>query len=251
MQTTFYCGRYPVNGNNKTNSGGNVNIERRLKEAFPEKSFLQEIFHLEGVEKQEQITITSLSAGGKTSCAEGLSKHFPEYKMLSGGKIMRAKAEQLGMKIEAFAEYNRKHPELGYDKECDVEIYKAGLTHPQMIVEARLAHCFVPTAFHVYLHCPLSVRAYRRYLQLRKKDPDVKLGAVMRDLKRRDENDRIRYETLYPGCMWEEGDYDLSISTYENSPEKVVELIIAGYTAWLKSASKTSAHELVGSFLKF
>ncbi len=186
------------------------------------------------------ITITSLTAAGKTSLMKALKVKFESGKIkmnfISAGGIMRDIAKESGfLSIEAFAKHNRDHPEDGYDLECDNRVRKIGEKDHQ-VIEGRLPHIFVPKGFHILLRCPLEVRAWRRYEW---QNPDeLSLNDVMWSIAQRDDDDQLRYETLYPGCIWADSDFNLIIDSSIMTIDEEVRAIILGWRKWLVRNNK-------------
>jgi Cytidylate kinase len=144
---------------------------------------------------------------------------------------MRAKAAELGMSIEEFARYNREHPEKGYDKWCDDTIEQLA-KHNWVVVEGRLPHIFMPYAYRIKLVCSDEIRAVRRQAQ---EFPDLTFEEVLQRIKERDGNDNARYETLYPGCLWRDGDFDLVVNTERPTPEQTLYYVLREYESFIKS----------------
>lgn len=181
------------------------------------------------------ITITSLTAAGKTSLTDALKRKFKlrniKMDFISAGGIMRNLAKDLSFSsIESFVRHSVVHPKDGYDRMVDDQVRKIGENDHQ-IIEGRLPHIFVPKGFHIFLRCPLEVRAWRRYEWQNLKG--LSLGGVTRRIVERDWNDQIRYESLYPGCIWDECDYDLIIDSSAMTVDEEVRAIIHGWRRWL------------------
>jgi len=175
------------------------------------------------------ITITSETGVGSTTAINGLSERLGGmWRYVSGGGIMRRFAHELGMTIEAFAAHAREHPERGFDALCDKAMAEYGKQN-YTVLEGRLPHVFVPHAFHVRLMCPYGTRAMRRY-----KDSDgISRKEVERRIRERDQNDRERYDKLYPGWAWPDSDFDCVVPTI-GPPKYVVETILAEHARWQK-----------------
>lgn len=181
------------------------------------------------------FTITSLTGAGKSSLIEGLKKEFVsrniKMNFISVGGIMRNYAKELGFSsVEEFSRYNLKHPEDGHDKKCDASISRIGEKNYQ-VIEGRLPHIFVPKGFHIILDCPLEIRSKRRYEW---QNPDkLSFDEVKRLIEQRDKDDRMRYEALYPGCIWPYCDFDLVIDSSVLSIKEEVKAIFAGWNKWI------------------
>lgn len=181
------------------------------------------------------ITITSLTVAGKSSLMEVLKIKFRlrniKMDFISAGGIMRNLAKDLGFSsIDDFARHNAENPGNGYDWLVDEQVRRIGENDHQ-IIEGRLPHIFVPKGFHIFLRCPLEVRVWRRYEW---QNPEgLSFEGVMRQVIERDESDQIRYESLYPGCIWKEYDYDLIIDSSSMTVDEEVRAIIRGWRRWL------------------
>lgn len=184
---------------------------------------------------EHQISITSLTGAGSSSLVSALGKrlHDQPYRWISGGGLMRERASQLGMSIDEFARYNRKHPEEGHDQWCDESIARMAQSD-WMICESRLSHYFMPKAFKVVLECSLGTRARRR----QKDQPDRSVADVMQKINERDKNDRMRYELLYPGCMWDVKQFDLLLSSESASPDQLAGYLIEEHDKWVRALSR-------------
>ncbi len=178
-----------------------------------------------------QISITSQTGVGKSSLFKVLKNKLVDsrYRWVSAGGLFRGKASELGMTVEQFAEYNRLHPEKGYDKWVDDTITKMAESD-WMICESRLSHFFMPRAFKVLLKCDINTRAERR----QKDFPDKSLEEICQAIEERDKNDNARYEKLYPGCLWEGEKFDLVLNTEVMSPEVLASQLVSEYELWQK-----------------
>jgi len=177
------------------------------------------------------ITITGKTGVGTTTAMSELQKilGITPYRWVSGGGIMRGFARNMGMTIEEFTDYCSTHTKEGYDRKCDRQIERFG-RQDYCIVEARLGHVFVPSAFHVLLKCNTLIRAERRKTEFLGKS----VLQVVDIISKRDEYDDLRYQTLYPGCLWPESDFDLVIDT-ELIPANLVDSVILGaHSEWVQ-----------------
>ncbi len=180
---------------------------------------------------EHQISITSETGAGKSSLFKALKNKLVDsrYRWVSGGGLFRGKANELGMTVEQFAEYNRLHPEKGYDKWVDGTITKMAESD-WMICESRLSHFFMPGAFKVLLKCDINTRAERR----QKDFPGKSLEEIRQAIEERDKNDNARYAKLYPGCLWEKEKFDLVLSTEVMSSEVLAGQLVSEYELWQK-----------------
>jgi len=185
------------------------------------------------------ITITSLTGVGASSTVKSLHDQLsPLWRIVSAGDIMRGYAAEKNMTIEDFAASNRANPAQGYDHRCDADIVSY-CKQNHTVTEGRLPHFFAPNAFHVLLTCPTRVCAERR-----KSDPMYKhlsVEEIERLIIRRDEDDRARFEQLYPGCMWNENDnrFDRVFTTEFISAVSIASNIVICHKAWLKGLDES------------
>jgi cytidylate kinase len=143
---------------------------------------------------------------------------------------MRAFAASLGMTIREFAEHNRQHPELGYDKKCDQWLNILG-SHDFVIAEGRLPHIFIPKAYHVLFVCDEDTRVAKRAQQDNRSSEEVQ-----RDLRLREAADNERYVSLYgPNVLWQNDEYDLVVNSSMLSPRDIVDTIRAEHIKWIQS----------------
>lgn len=164
------------------------------------------------------------------------------WRFVSAGDIMRQAAKRHSITIEHLAKLCREDPaQMPEDERCDRMIEDFGRQN-YVVAEGRLVHVFVPSAFHVLLTCPLEVRAERRHTDSR--DTGLDLEEVTRLIRVRDEDDRARYEKMYPGCLWPSESFNLVIDTRECAPEQVVRAIEIGHTGWVHDNADAIAHSV-------
>ena len=169
------------------------------------------------------ITITGATGVGTSTALNGLRGALGmPWRFVSGGSIMREFAVKNAMSIEEFAAHNREHPEEGWDRKCDDMLAAFGRQN-FTVIEARLAHAFVPHAFHVLLVCDIATRARRR---------PADFESALSRILRRDDDDVYRYAKLYPGCLWSVDDFDLVIDTAREVPAAVCKSIIMSHAVW-------------------
>lgn len=171
-----------------------------------------------------QISITSLTGAGSSSLLQGLKEVLGEktHLYLSMGDLMRQRATEVGMSIEELAAFNKEHPEAGHDRWCDGELQKRAERN-FLICEGRIPHIWMRYACKVLLVCDLDIRAERRRLQ---KYPDLSVAEVRDLITKRDDDDRLRYDVMYPGWNWCQGQYDVVINTGQCSKENSVRFLL-------------------------
>ncbi len=113
---------------------------------------------------RNQISITGKSGVGTSTLVTELRNHFidPRWRWVSAGEIFRRRGAEFGFPdINAFAAFNRLHPEAGHDKWCDEQIAEAAKSDG-VVGEGRIVQHFMPWAFHVLVICGTKVCAERR-----------------------------------------------------------------------------------------
>lgn len=172
-----------------------------------------------------QITITSESGVGSSSTLAQLRLSLGDkFEYMSGGDAMREIAKNYDLPIEEFVNFLHEHPEI--DHEIDNK-QRQFAEENYRVIESRLAHVFCPHGFHVLLTCCPKERARRLTKKL-----NLPFNECLKQTIERDANDRKRYSKIYPGSLWPQADFDHVISTEENPPEIVAQIIIGGLFAW-------------------
>lgn len=167
------------------------------------------------------ITVSGLPGCGKTTVAKLLSEEL-RLKYVSAGELFRDMAKKKNMSLSEFGEYSKTHPEV--DKEIDagqLEIAKSG----DAVMEGRLCGWFAKTnniaALKVWLNASPKIRAER--IAKREK---IDIDAAMKDLKQREDCERVRYEKLYRVNMSNPLIYNMIIDASRKTPEEICKLII-------------------------
>lgn len=184
-----------------------------------------------------QLAITGSSGCGKTTLMKILEENLRAvgYVFASGGKITRELQVELGYKtIGEFVRFLAGQADQKYDREIDQRLINLAKHMPQFVLEARLAHVFVPNGFKVLLTCPLAVRAER----VCGKSGGRAFEKACKELQERDRKDRERNQRRNPGCIWRHKDFDLVLSTEKHSPRELFGKIVAGHAVWLKKHGK-------------
>ena len=186
------------------------------------------------------ITITSASAVGSSTTIKHLKVELPPfYRFVSGGGIMRQFARDNKMEIEEFRAHLLKSGDQSYDRRVDEMQEQFGLQN-FTVTESRLAHYFMPFAYHVLLTCPLDVRAERRA-----KEEGHLVKMVSDEIAQRDHDDEKCYRLLYgDDCLWSSDKFDLVIDTHTNTPPSVVANILEGHAVWREKMSSKLSYDV-------
>jgi len=89
-----------------------------------------------------------------------------------------------------------------------------------VVAEGRFPHIWLPFAFRVLLICDLSIRARRKQPEF----SDLSLEEVREELFLRDRREEENANLVYPGCIWDNQDFDSRINTGQCTAE-----MAAGY----------------------
>ncbi len=180
-----------------------------------------------------QIAITSETGVGSSALLTALQKRnrHHEYRWESGGEIFRRMGRERGMEVGQFAAHCRAHPKEGNDKKLDAIIIEMAKVD-WLVCESRLAHIDMPEAFKILLVCDIELRIDRRH----RDQPHLTRAQVARGIYDRDHDDRIRYEALYPGCMWEPCKFDLVLDTgKDGGPDELADKVVLAHYHWAES----------------
>lgn len=181
---------------------------------------------------KNQISITADSKVGSTTTSKKLHEilGYAPWRWVNAGAIMRLFADELHMTIEEFATYSNTHLEEKFDERCDQMVAHFG-EHDYVISEGRLAHYFLPHAFHVRLVCDPKVRAERRSHDM----PGVPLDDVYKLIVERDRLNTERYIKIYgPDVLWPNEKFDLVLDTGIDTPDVIARKILDGHAEWAK-----------------
>ena len=188
----------------------------------------------------DSITITSASAVGSSTTISHLKVELPSiYRFISGGGIMRQFARDNKMRMEQFRAHLLKSGNESYDRRVDGMQEQFGLQN-FTVTESRLAHYFIPFAYHILLICPLEVRAERRA-----KDKGLSVEMIAEEIAQRDHDDEECYRRLYgDSCIWSPEKFDLVIDTHINKPPSVVTNILEGHARWKEKTVSKLCHDI-------
>ena len=172
------------------------------------------------------ITITGDLGSGKSTVSKILIERL-NYEYVYTGKIQREIANRYQMSTLELNQYAETHPEI--DEEIDAT-FKALNDSTDLIVDSRLAWFFIPNSFKVYLKCNLNVAANRiSNDRQRTSEQYISQEEAVRNIIARKESENKRYMELYGADCSKLSNFDLTIDTSFITPEKVADLIIAGY----------------------
>jgi len=176
------------------------------------------------------ITITGDLGSGKSTVSNILQNRL-YYDYIYTGKIQREIANRYQMTTLELNRYAETHPEI--DEEIDAT-FKALNDSNELIVDSRLAWFFIQKSYKVYLKTSVAVAANRiSNDRKRKNEKYLSKEEAIRDIISRKESENKRYLELYGVDCSDLSNFDLMIDTTFITPEKVADIILAGYMAWL------------------
>ena len=176
------------------------------------------------------ISITGDLGSGKSTVSNLLCKRL-NYDYIYTGKIQRKIANRYQMTTLELNQYAETHHEI--DAEIDAT-FKSLNDSTDLIVDSRLAWFFVPKSFKVFLQTDIIVSANRiSGDQQRENEKYLSKEDAVKNIIARKESENKRYMELYGANCSDLTNFNLVIDTSHITPEKVADMIIAEYNAWL------------------
>lgn len=185
------------------------------------------------------ITITGDLGSGKSTVSNILKERM-NYKYISTGYIQREIANRYQMTTLELNQYAETHPEI--DEEIDATFKELNDAN-EFIVDSRMAWFFIQKSFKVYLKANISVTADRiSNDRQRKNEQYLSKEEAMKDISSRKESENKRYLDLYGADCSDLTNFDLMIDTTFITPQRVADVITAGYYAWINSHLSVSTN---------
>ena len=171
-----------------------------------------------------RITISGKAGSGKSTVAKLLSEKL-NLKHYSIGDLMRVMATEKGISL---LELNRlAEKDKSIDFELDNKLKELAELKDNFVVEGRLTAHFIPDAeIRIFLNTDDNVRAERILKDKRQQEKSKNLKATIRNIEKREDSEKKRYQKYYGVNYLDKRLYNLLIDTTDLSPEKVVEKII-------------------------
>jgi len=180
------------------------------------------------------ITITGDLGSGKSTVSSILCERL-NYDYIYTGKIQREIANRYHMTTLELNQYAETHTEI--DEEIDAT-FKSLNDSTDLIVDSRLAWFFIPKSFKVFLQTDLIVSVNRiSGDNQRENEKYASREEAVKNIIARKESENKRYMELYGANCSDLSNFDLVINTSFITPEKVADLIVTGYKAWINFQS--------------
>jgi cytidylate kinase len=183
--------------------------------------------------KRQIITIAGSPGSGKSSTARAIAAALG-FRHFSSGDLFRQLAVERDESIEAMnisAEVQRDI-DLKVDNLLQ-EIYRA---EDKLVIDSRMAWCWMPRSFKVFLVLDLDTAAERIFNHLRqegRKSEDAQsVQEVRKSIDRRFASEQKRYTALYGVNPTDPLNFDIIINTKHNDLKTVTGMVIAAYQAW-------------------
>ena len=172
-----------------------------------------------------KITLSGSVGSGKSTIGNLLSIEL-NTDFVSVGNLSRKKALLMGMDIDQFQSYLKKHPQL--DKEMDIFIANEMNSKTDFILDYRLGYHFIKNSFNVLLKVSPET-AISRIGSRQNSDENYYHRSMEERISKmvyRNQSMRDRFFELYNTDFLNEGNYQLVIQTDLLKPSEIIKQII-------------------------
>jgi predicted cytidylate kinase len=172
-----------------------------------------------------KITLSGSVGSGKSTIGKLLSENLG-VEFISVGNLSRNKAELMGMDIDQFQIYLKKHPEM--DKEMDDYIAEEMSRKDNFILDYRLGFHFIKDSFNVLLKVSpeLALKRISSRLSTNEFYDGLTFEEKIVKLTGRNINMQTRFLELYGVDFLNEKNYNLVLETDEYEPPEIISKII-------------------------
>jgi CMP/dCMP kinase len=183
--------------------------------------------------KRQIVTIAGSPGSGKSSTARAIAAALG-FRHFSSGDLFRQLAVERGESIEAMnisAEVQRD-----IDLKVDDLLQQMYRTEDKLVVDSRMAWCWMPGSFKVFLVLDPDTAAERIFGHLRQEgrmsEDAQSVQEVRKSIDRRFASEQKRYTALYGVDPTNALNFDIVINTKHNDLDAVTRMVIAAYQAW-------------------
>ncbi|HOI18936.1 MAG TPA: cytidylate kinase family protein [Candidatus Woesearchaeota archaeon] len=169
-----------------------------------------------------KITISGKIGSGKSTIGKILAKKL-SLKHYSTGEFMRQIAKDRGISLLELSKIAEKSDEI--DKLLDQRQISIGQTQDDFLIDARLGFYFIPDSIKVFLDVTTKEASKRIYSEKRADENNQSFEDTLKNIKKRQESERKRYENYYGIDFTKKSNYDIWIDTTNKTIEQVVELV--------------------------
>lgn len=174
-----------------------------------------------------KISLTGDLGSGKSTVCDLIEKKI-QVERVSVGKIMRARAKELGLTLEEFSAYMETHKEE--DEFLDNALKEYEFKNGDYIFDSRLAWHFVPSAFSFYLTVSIEESARRIFNAGRDDESFDSIETTKQKILDRRASEQKRYQEFYGINILDMSNYDAVICTDNKTPDQVVNEILEIYS---------------------
>lgn len=167
------------------------------------------------------ITISGTPGSGKSTLAKNLASKL-NLNHYSTGDFMRKIAKERNISLIKLSELAES--DLSIDQEID-NYTKELARQDNFVIDSRLAYYFIPNSIKIFLDADLDERA-KRIAQDKRKDEPSEIKKVKKEIQKRQESEKTRYQELYNLNPYNHDNFDLVIDTTDLQPQEVVEKVI-------------------------
>lgn len=175
-----------------------------------------------------KISISGLTASGKSSLAKELAKFF-ELELYSAGKIFREIAKEKNLNLETLS----KIADPAIDELVDKKTKEICSLKEKFVIEGRLAIYFCQNSYKIFLTTSQEIRAQR--LAFRE---NLNFYQALEILAERDKNDLERYKKIY------------GIENYEEEMKKIADLVIDNSLITLEETFELVKKKILSAYEK-
>ena len=183
------------------------------------------------------ITISGHPGSGKTTVGELIAKQL-NLEFISTGHIFRDLAKERGHTLKEFSKLAETDQTI--DQEVDRRQKEYG-THPNIVIEGRLAAHFIPHAkIKIWIECSSEERASR--ISGRE---GTTLQSALSELQYREASEQKRYKQYY-NINIEDIHYDIILNSTNLTAEQTAQLLIdqiRGENQWISEQSAKKQKE--------
>lgn len=169
------------------------------------------------------ITIGGKAGSGKSTIAKQLAKKL-NLKHYSIGDLQRGIAKEKGITLMELSKLEEENPAI--DKELDEKQKELGKKEDNFVIDGRLSAFFIPNSIKIFLDADEKVRAERILKDERDSEKNGDIDETIKNIKEREESEKIRYKKYYGFDCYDESKYDIIIDSSNLTVEEIINKIL-------------------------